>query len=723
MKNYRYVLIFAAVCLAVLPSKADKGTIAAEVAQRIVPTFSDRLIFSEIEAPTDTFAVSRSGDKVLIEGSTPLAMCVGLNNYLRSIGISVSWFADTPVVVPTNVEPPSEPITGNAVVPERFFLNYCTFGYTMPFWKWKDWERFIDWMALNGINMPLAMTGQEKIWLETWKKLGLEEDDILTSFTGPAHLPWHWMANIDHYQGPLTHAWIDAAEELQKQILGRERELGMKPVLPAFAGHVPAAFREKYPKADITLHKPWCGFQGDDRSSFLNPADSLYAVIQKTFIAIQDSIYGSDHIYGIDPFNEIDSPDWSEEYLNGVSRNIYNTLKAADADARWLQMTWTFYNDSKHWTKPRIKAFLNGVPDEDLILLDYYCEVQPVWKITDAYFGKPYVLCYLGNFGANTMIIGNPLDINDKINDFLENGGDGKVGIGGTLEGLDVNPYMHEFVLAKVWNPGLTPAEWTEIWAKARGGIDCPQVGEAWRLLADKVYVSHAKNGQGGMTNLRPILTGTRINTADASIAYDNAHLEEALGLLLADGADINNPGYRFDVMNVTRQMLANQFLTLRNEIAEAYRNNNVDSVVMIGTRMDDLLKNLDRLMATNPDYTLTKWVENARSFGATEAENDALEANARSIVTLWGYPGTVLNDYANRHWAGLIDTYYRPRWNMFTAALIESLESGIPFDEKEFHRQVIDFEERWAKSHTPTGTITDENPVDIAKTLLRNFQ
>ncbi|MEI3155517.1 MAG: alpha-N-acetylglucosaminidase TIM-barrel domain-containing protein [Odoribacter sp.] len=53
---------------------------------------------------------------------------------------------------------------------KRFFLNYCTFGYTMAWWQWRDWERFIDWMALNGVNMPLAITGQEAIWLKVWKK-------------------------------------------------------------------------------------------------------------------------------------------------------------------------------------------------------------------------------------------------------------------------------------------------------------------------------------------------------------------------------------------------------------------------------------------------------------------------------------------------------------------------------------------------------------------------
>lgn len=31
-------------------------------------------------------------------------------------------------------------------------------------WDWQRWEKEIDWMALQGINLPLAFTGQEAIW-------------------------------------------------------------------------------------------------------------------------------------------------------------------------------------------------------------------------------------------------------------------------------------------------------------------------------------------------------------------------------------------------------------------------------------------------------------------------------------------------------------------------------------------------------------------------------
>lgn len=36
-------------------------------------------------------------------------------------------------------------------------------SYSMAFWDWERWEQEIDWMALQGINMPLAFTGQPSL--------------------------------------------------------------------------------------------------------------------------------------------------------------------------------------------------------------------------------------------------------------------------------------------------------------------------------------------------------------------------------------------------------------------------------------------------------------------------------------------------------------------------------------------------------------------------------
>ena len=57
-------------------------------------------------------------------------------------------------------------------------MNVCTFGYTYAFWQWSQWEKHIDWMTLNGINLPLAFVAQEAIWQRVYTKLGLTQEDL-----------------------------------------------------------------------------------------------------------------------------------------------------------------------------------------------------------------------------------------------------------------------------------------------------------------------------------------------------------------------------------------------------------------------------------------------------------------------------------------------------------------------------------------------------------------
>ena len=158
-------------------------------------------------------------------------MAAGLNHYLKNYcHTHVSWYASETVEMPDVLPEIPQPVYIRSKCDNRFFLNYCTFGYTMPYWKWQDWERLIDWMALNGVTMPLAITGQESIWYKVWTDMGLSDEQVRSYFTGPAHLPWHRMSNVDYWQSPLPQSWLKDQEELQKRILEREREFDMTPV-------------------------------------------------------------------------------------------------------------------------------------------------------------------------------------------------------------------------------------------------------------------------------------------------------------------------------------------------------------------------------------------------------------------------------------------------------------------------------------------------------------
>ena len=571
MKKIFSILLFLVVVCQIRAEDTNITTMH-KMTQRLFPqqaSFFDFRLLNDTSA--DTFTIKSEGNKIIISGNNANSMAVGLNHYLKNYCLTtISWYKDDPIELPKTLPSISTEVTVKANVPTRFFLNYCTFGYSMTWWKWSDWEHFIDWMALNGINMPLAITGQEAIWYKVWSKLGLTDEEIRGYFTGPAHLPWHRMCNLDGWQSPLPKEWLSSQAALQEQIVAREREFNMRPVLPAFAGHVPAALKRVYPNIKTTRVSEWGGFADQYRCTFLNPMDSLYAIIQKEYLTEQTRLYGTNHIYGIDPFNEIDPPSWDADSLGMMAKHIYESVAAVDPEAVWLQMTWLFYADIKHWTTPRIKSYLRSVPQDRLILLDYFCEYTEIWKQTDSYFGQPYLWCYLGNFGGNSFLSGPVNLVSERLADALKNGGSNLKGVGSTLEGIDLNQFMYEFVLDKAWNGGQTDKEWFFKLADRRIGKISPEARKAWEILANKVYVQPAQVGQGTLTNARPCLKGNGHWTTKPTIEYQPKDLVEAWRLLLSV-KDCQRDSYEFDLVNIGRQVLGNYFNVVRDEFTLAY--------------------------------------------------------------------------------------------------------------------------------------------------------
>lgn len=673
------------------------------------------------ETSTDTFSIKSEGNKIIISGNNANSMAVGLNHYLKNYCLTtISWYKDDPIELPKTLPVIPEEVTVKAKVPTRFFLNYCTFGYSMTWWKWSDWEHFIDWMAMNGINMPLAISGQEAIWYKVWRKLGLTDEEISGYFTGPAHLPWHRMCNLDGWQGPLPKEWLSSQAELQERIVAREREFNMRPVLPAFSGHVPAALKRVYPDIKTSRVSEWGGFADKYRCTFLNPMDSLYALIQKEYLTEQSRLYGTNHIYGIDPFNEIDPPSWSADSLGMMAKHIYESVAAVDPEAIWLQMTWLFYADAGHWTAPRIKSYLRSVPQDKLILLDYFCEYTEIWKQTDSYFGQAYIWCYLGNFGGNSFLSGPVKLVSERLANALENGGSNLKGVGSTLEGIDLNQFMYEFVLEKAWNRGQTDKEWFLKLADRRTGKASPEARKAWEILAEKVYIQPAQVGQGTLTNARPCLKGHGHWTTRPTIEYRAEDLVEAWSLLLSV-KDCQRDSYEFDLVNIGRQVLGNYFNVVRDEFTLAYKAGDIQLMKKRGNKMREILADIDRLVSCHQVFSLKKWITDARDMGHDAASKDYYEMNARSLISIWG-DSYSLSDYANRSWAGLTKHYYYVRWDRFINEVIKAAEEKTSFDEEAFFNQSRMFENEWVNPNNKINFNEGGDGIKLARKLYNKY-
>lgn len=712
--------------LLTLPLVATAQEAASALAKRLLGKEVVHFVFYEVPDSKDTFFVAPSADgkHILIGGNNDISIAVGLNHYLRKYAhVHVSWFDTEPLHLPKRWPLPPCKEGGSAAVPDRFLLNYCTYGYTMVWWQWPQWERFIDWMALNGINLPLALTGQEAVWQEVWREMGMSDDEIRAYFSGPAHLPWHRMANLDGFGSPLPQSWIDGQRELQKQILERERALGMTPVLPAFAGHVPARIAELHPEADIKRLSPWCGFEP---TCFLNSTDPIFADIQRRYLSKQQALYGTDHIYGVDPFNEMDPPSWEPDYLAAVSENIYRTLQASDPEARWLQMSWVFYYKRKQWTPERLRAYLTAVPQDSLILLDYFCEKTEVWRTTidsvskEGFYGQPFIWCYLGNFGGNTMLVGDLHEIEHKLKAALAESDKNLHGIGSTLEGFDCSPQTYEYLFAAVW--GLSADDFVDQWADMRYGKKNENARQAWHLLADSVYRDWSFYGLGTQMVARPDFEGHGTYYTKPYYSYNNNRLHDAIHLLLKHPS--KSYGYRYDIVNLLSQWMGNRFMDLRNSFTQAYKAGDTAAMQRAYEAAERLTLDADELLRTMPEFDFYKWVSDARAWGGNDKTlQDYYETQARTLLTVWG--GPVLNDYANRLWGKLLhDYYWQIRWKPFFEEAINAVRNGHQFDEADFKRRLTEREEAYAYRTWNVLQALDPQPSVLkqARLILKNI-
>ncbi|MBQ7204992.1 MAG: alpha-N-acetylglucosaminidase [Muribaculaceae bacterium] len=700
----RWIISLTTMLLAMVANTmaADDVEQAQALARRLSPALAGKVEFRKIAAADgkDVFTLGSEGNKVIIGGNNAGSMAVGLNRYLnRYCKATVSWYADVAVELPRLLPDVSVAERVTARVPQRFFLNYCTWGYTMPFWQWHDWERFIDWMALNGVNLPLAITGQEAVWYNVWTSLGMSDKQVRAYFTGPAYLPWHRMANIDGWCGPLPKEWLDGQIALQQRIVERERALNMRPVLPAFAGHVPGALRDLFPGADIQALGSWAGFDEQYRTYFLNSEDPLYSRIQRMFLEEQTRLFGTDHIYGIDPFNEVDPPSFEPDYLNKVTRHIYESLTAVDPEAEWLQMAWFLYYQRKDYTPQRTRAMLTGVPQGKMTMLDYYCEYKEMWREHDGFYGQPFIWCYLGNFGGNTNVQGRVKEAGERIEKALRECGDNLVGIGSTLEGLDLQQFPYEYILEKAWTFNKTDQQVIDELADRHAGREDGHAREAWRLLYDKVLDITPGNFAAPLTCSYPTL-----GKESREVKYDPSQLLAVWDALLAQD-QVTTDAMTIDLVWVGRQLLGDLFLVEKQALDKAFHERNQQKFYEISNVMYELLSDLDDLNSQHPQATLKQWLQQARDLGDSNAVKDYYEMNARSLITTWG--GS-LNDYACRNWSGLMWDYYAKRWEIYMRKATVALLNHQEFDTEDCRAALEKFQQKWVNSteYEPSGPI-----------------
>lgn len=693
--------------------EADEATQAArQLIERVAPKHSPGITLESIPAEDgkDVFELESRNGKVVIRGNTPLSMAFGFNWYLKYYCYSHVSLNGDQLALPQNLPAVNEKVRRVGWAPTRYFLNYCTFSYSMSWWNWEQWERFIDWMALNGINKPLAVTGQEAVWEAVGRRFGLTDDEIRAFLPGTPYLPFCWMGCLDGFGGPLPADWVRNHAELERQILARERQLGMKPVLQGFTGHIPEALARKFP-GTRTQQIRWIEF----KTCMLDPQDPLFQKIGSAFIEEQTRLFGTDHLYAADSFIEMTPPSGDLKYLAAIGRAIYDGMAKADPEAVWLLQGWTFMNQGHFWKQDRIKAFLDAVPDDRLLVLDLFCERTPVWNTTAGFYGKPWVWNFVYNFGNNTILgSSGPLARFNELATARKHPLGGKLqGVGLMMEGYSHNPPIFDLMFELAWRDDVDLKSWIGDFARYRYGQQNAEVAEAWETLRNTVY----SRGTGE----KMIVTAFPSATAKP-FAYPTSALARAWQHLLHAAPPLGNiETYRHDLVNVARQALSSHAARLHQKMMSAFNVKDPAAYRQASAAFLQLIRDLDELLGTHEQFLLGRWLADARRWGATAEERARLEWNARRILTLWG-PGTSLRDYAWKEWAGLLTGFHAKRWEIFYRRQQEALDAGKIFDQRACQAELLAFENAWANGSEAYPDKASGDPIAVARRLYDKY-
>ena len=723
-----------------------------------------------INSKQETFVLGAEDGKILIKGTTISAITTGLGWYLNNVAkINIAWNSLNEKTVSgaayadlSNLPLPATEETHTSDAKYRYYLNTCTFGYSMTSWTWKRWQQEIDWMALHGINMPLQLVGMEEVWRKFLINQGYSETDAKAFVAGPAFIAWWAMNNLEGWGGTAAgsksgynnlpgaggvqdDAWYARQVKLAKQILDAQRALGMQPVLPGWSGMVPTNFASKSTGKYATR-----GNGGNWAGDFVRPlllsvSNANYAEIAADYYACLKEVMGESQYYSMDPFHEGGGTGTTEDY-----KALYAAMEAAKPGSQWVIQQW-------QWNAGQ-KLSLNAVPAGKLIVLDLFSDGSPAFDGYSGYAPQEAVFCAIPNFGGRSGLMGRLQNVTDNYFKFKGKYASIK-GIGTAPEAIEQTPVTYDLIYQLPWMNGQKPdvAAWVDNYAVARYGKDNAVVKEAWSLLRQGPLNYGADGIQGPVEDVwaaRPNLDANKASSWGVTLANAGGTYTPARRQMLIDAVyklidqedeleltngSVYKSNYLYDLVEFGGAVMADYAYDLLLGI-KAAKNAEGTNGATYKARRDaflQLILDMDAFRGTNLNFRLGKWTQEARAAageveGATTATPDWYEYNnARTILSTWSSPGTNLTDYSYRSWQGLLKDYYYKRWKYYfdnncTGAEYKYFEWNWAHGKEHYVGQTgfsdVDLTEE-QDGHTSKYTREPEgNTVDIAKSMLAKY-
>lgn len=701
------------------------------------------MIPADPETGMDVYEVDWNAEenKPVLRGNNAVAMATSYNYYLKYFAyLDFPYTGDYDLHLPQELPVVDEKIQIVFPYEYRHYFNGCEYKYTTVNYSVEEWQRRLDWMAMNGFNMFLLYDfNSGEIWHRANQLLGV---DVKLS------------------------QQAEKEAELAKKVVKMAFDLGLEPEIRPFKGSIQFIFENNYDdyygptyKPDFVADLPGTIYDGmyiytgarwmnQPQGVYIspttaNPDDPKKAEMEEKFYTIAEQYYASlQKVLDYDKYGR--TPKFGYVDLVGeqgfvvqhaafpkevILPALESCLLEVNPDAIWIQTSWRIQS----WTS---ELYTPG----HLMVIDLEAEHSPKWQNTDEFGGTPWLWSMLHNFGGNTGISGGldtvataPLNAKKNSN-FMS-------GVSISPEGGDTNPALYGLMAEMTWRSESPDVDqWLEDYAKRRYGVENYEAAKteldaSWDTIHNTAYKEFVYQGPfQTLVTARPQIEGAiaRIwgtnnkpyKTQDFFPAWENM-------LKAAQKMENPTPQFMYDLVDITRQVLADVSGEYYSLITQAYKANDREKVLLYADRMIQLCQDMDDILATNKMFMLETRLEGAKQRGVTQEEKDYAEKIERTFLTIWleDQPGdNGLEDYCNHHLSGLMTDYYKVRWQLYKEALIEAMDNGYTVDQfksiqqPKLNQKINEYVVPWTNDHTPYPTEPVGNSVEVSHELIIKY-
>ncbi len=619
----------------------------------------------------DAFEIEGASGIITIRGRNGISMASGFNYYLKNYAnVNYNPLFVSNLDMPDTLPMPAGTIVRETDYDERYALNFCTLSYTMAFWGWDEYEAYLDWAAMNGINLILDIAGQEEVLRRVLLQYGYSETEIRDYISGPAYFAWFYMQNMTGFGGPLPDNWFSQRVELGRQMHDRMQTYGIRPVLQGYSGMVPTDFAAKNAGAQVISQGSWCGFTRPSMlRTLVTSGRDYFSEVADAFYEAQNDLFGDvTDYYAVDPFHE--GGNMGGMNATSVYARIQQKMMSSDPDAVWVV---------QQWLNNITTAKLNGLNKDHVIVLDLFSEMRPQHTAMES-TGVDWIWNMLHSFGGRMGLFGDlPIVTQGPPTDFDRN--NYMVGIGVTAEAYSNSGIMYDLMGDMTWiSAPISYQDYLESYVKSRYGELNQNALDGWNILAETAYASKTAVVQGppeSVINARPGMSFTTASTwGNGTYMYDKEELEAALPYFIAAYDELSgNPAFVYDFVEVTAQVLSTATLEYYRSMIAAYGSNDETAFMLYSEKFLNGIRLMEEVLAVSPEFGVGQWIEGSRTMmdDMDDWTKDLFEFNARALITTWGGQKNVsggLGDYSNRQWSGLTEGLYLKRWERFVNAL-----------------------------------------------------